>query len=105
MLLNCDKWVLEWELDGKKKTLPILFIKPIYKIYILCPLSANDISVDEFLFRETQILLYQGVNMQCDTQGLAAQVIIFDMLSLALLVLLSKGSFLYLNNFTSRKMR
>lgn len=96
----CDKWVLEWKLDGKKKTLLILFIKPIYKIYIPCPLSANDTSVDEFLFRETQILLYRGVNMQCDAQGLAAQVIIFDMLSLALLVLLSKRSFLYLNNFS-----
>lgn len=50
----------------ERKKILILFIKPTCKIYILCPISASDISVDEFLFRETQILLYQGVNMQCD---------------------------------------
>jgi len=54
----------------RTETLLILFIKPIYKIYILCPLSVNDISGDEFLLRETQVL-YQGVNMQCDTQGIS----------------------------------
>lgn len=86
------------EARWKGKKILILFIKPTCKIYILCPISASDISVDEFLFRETQILLHQGVNMQCDTWGLTVQVIIFDMLSLLLLVLLSKGSFLYLSN-------
>lgn len=82
--------------NGNK--LLLLFIKPIFKIYILCPISASDISVDEFLFREMQILLHQGVNIQCDTWGLTVQVIIFDVLSLLLLVLLSNGSFLYLSH-------
>lgn len=74
----------------KEKKLLILFIKPIYKIYVICPLSANGIAVDEFLFRKAEILLYQEVNTQNDTRGLAVQVIIFDVLSLVLLVLLSK---------------
>lgn len=74
----------------ERKKLLILFIKPIYKIYVICPLSANGIAVDEFLFRKTEILLYQEVNTQNDTRGLAVQVIIFDVLSLVLLVFLSK---------------
>lgn len=86
-------------MKGKNKVILTSLMKLIYKIHVLHPLSANDISVDEFLFRETQILFYQGVNMQHDTQGFTAQVIIFDMLSLVLLVLLCKGSFLYLNNY------
>lgn len=92
-------------MKGKNKVILTSLMKLIYKIHVLHPLSANDISVDEFLFRETQILFYQGVNMQHDTQGLTAQVIIFDMLSLVLLVLLCKGSFLYLNNYCWRKIR
>lgn len=58
MLLNCDKWILEWKLDAKKKKMTDIFYKAYLQDLHSCPLSPNDISVDEFLFKETQIFLY-----------------------------------------------